>query len=324
MKSIGLLISHKNNEKRRALLPQEFGLLEHGDCLLFEHNYGLALGIEDAAYKSMGARFAPRSEVLKQDIIVDVKLGDADYIGDLEPGKLLFGWAHALRGVDFTSKVLEGNHSVIAWEEMYDEGRYIFYRNREIAGEAAILHAYPYCGRMPYETRVAIIGNGQTARGALRILHGLGAEVDVFNRRQESLFKRTMFDYDVIVNCVMWDTSRTDRLIYKEDLPKFAPGTFIIDITCNSGLEIETSHATTIDNPVYEIDGILHYAVDNTPAMFSKTVTRILSKTLAPYYDQLVTGHYNDVLRSSIIIENGHIIQACINEFRIRHNLFVK
>ena len=66
----------------------------------------------------------------------------------------------------------------------------------------------------------------------------------------------------------MWDTTRTDRIIYKEDLKKMKPGTLIIDVSCDPHLEIETSHPTTIDDPVYVVDGVIHYAVDNTPAMY--------------------------------------------------------
>ena len=78
--------------------------------------------------------------------------------------------------------------------DFFEDGRYIFYRNREVAGEAAVLHAFRYCGRMPYDTQVAIIGNGQTAKGAMRILHGLGARVDVYGRRLEGLFKKKKLD----------------------------------------------------------------------------------------------------------------------------------
>ena len=95
-----------------------------------------------------------------------------------------------MQKLDFTSCCLKSGHSVLAWEEIFEDGRYIFYRNREVAGEAAVLHAFRYCGRMPYDTQVAIIGNGQTAKGAMRILHGLGARVDVYGRRLEGLFKK--------------------------------------------------------------------------------------------------------------------------------------
>ena len=210
----------------------------------------------------------PREQALACDIIADVKLGDADYLDEINESKIMFGWAHTVQKTDFAGKAIRAGHTVIALEHLRENGRYLFYRNREIAGEAAILHAFRYCGKMPYDCKVCIVGNGQTAKGAMRMLTGLGAEVDIFGRKMEKTFRKLMFQYDVIVNCVYWDTSRSDRLIYREDLKRMRPGTMIIDVSCDPYLEIETSHPTTIDHPVYTVDGVIHYAVDNTPAMY--------------------------------------------------------
>ena len=327
MKTMGLLISHKNGEKRRALLPEQVKHLAHPELLYFEKGYGESVGYSDDEYISAGAQVVPREEALTCDIITDVKLGDADYLDSLDDKKILFGWAHAVQGVDFTSSVLNHNHTVVAWEEIYEDGRYIFYRNREVAGEAAIMHAFRYSGKMPYDCRVAILGNGQTAKGALRILYGLGAEVDIYPRKFEKLFVKKMFDYDVLVNCVMWDTSRTDRIIYKDDLKKMKPGTLIIDVSCDPHLEIETSHPTTIDDPVYTVDGVIHYAVDNTPAMYPITVTKVLSEGIAKYVDILVSeeiDQFPENLKKATQIIDGHILDERIMEFRNKRNLFCK
>lgn len=322
MTTMGCVISHKSGEKRRGLLPEDLGKIRNLDSLIFEHGYGESLGIPDEGYLSQGAHMGTRDEALDCDIIMDVKLGDADYLDHLDPGKILFGWAHAVQNVDFTSAALSGRHTVIAWEEIFEDGRYIFYRNREIAGEAGVLQAFRYSGRMPYDAKVAIIGNGQTAKGVLRVLNGLGAEVDVYSRKYESLFKKRMVDYDVIVNCVMWDTNRTDRLIYKDDLKRLKIGTLIIDISCDPHLEIETSHPTTIDDPVYEVDGIIHYAVDNTPAMYPITVSKTLSNGIARYIDPLIENLYPDNLDRATVIQRGHIRDERITSFRESRGLF--
>ncbi len=314
MRTVGLVISHKNNEKRRALIPQDLKRIKNLDYLFFEKGYGESIGYKDADYQ--GANFVSRKDALKCDIVVDVKLGDADYVDKIGNNKILCGWAHAVQNIDFTTKCVNAKHTVIAWENIFKDGRYIFYRNREIAGEAAILQGLRYCEKMPYETKIAIIGNGQTAKGALRVLHGLGADVDVYNRRLESAFKKNMYNYDVLVNCVMWDTTRTDRLIYKEDLKKMKPGTLIIDISCDPYLEIETSHPTTIDNPVYTVDGVIHYAVDNTPAMFSKSVSKILSNNFASYFDELVADMYSEEMQNAVGILNGTVVDSEIVKFR--------
>lgn len=324
MKTIGFVISHKNNECRRALLPEDLKKIRHVDQLYFEEGYGNSLGYEDKEYAACGAHIVSRKEALDCDVLVDVKLGDADYLSELKSPKILVGWAHTVQNVDFTSAVLEANHTIIAWEEIYENGRYIFYRNREIAGEAAILHGFRYSGRMPYDSKVAIIGNGQTGKGAFRILAGLGAEVDIYARKDEARFRANIANYDVLINCVMWDTHRTDRLIYREDLKRLKPGTLIIDVSCDPNLEIETSHPTTIDNPVYEVDGIIHYAVDNTPAMYPITVTKNLSNGFAPYVDALVEDAYPDNLKAAVVIEKGHIRDKNIYDFRTARGIFCK
>ena len=327
MKTIGFVISHKNGEQRRAILPEDITALRHPGQLYFESGYGLSVGASDEDYIAAGCHIVSREEAMACDIIADVKLGDADYLDKIAPNKLMFGWAHTVQNIDFTSAMLENNHTVIAWEEIFEDGRYIFYRNREVAGEAAVLHAFRYSGRMPYDSRVAILGNGQTAKGAMRILHGLGATVDVYGRRQEQLFRKKMFEYDVLVNCVMWDTSREDRIIYREDLKKFKPGTLIIDVSCDPELEIETSRPTTIENPVYTVDGVIHYAVDNTPGMFPITVTKVLSRGIGKYIDIIVENEFEDYpenLKKAVVIKDGSIRDERIRAFREKRGIFCK
>lgn len=322
MQSIGFIISHKNNEMRRALLPDDLAHIRHRRKLFFERGYGESVGFRDQDYLDLGVHVVPRAQALSCDVVTDVKLGDADYFDEIAPGRTLFGWAHAVQMTDFTERCIRGGHSVLAWEEIYEDGRYILYRNREVAGEAAILHGFRFCGLMPYDARVAILGNGQTAKGALRILHGLGAHVDVYARKYEKLFRKKMYDYDVLVNCIMWDTARTDRIIYREDLRKMKPGTLIIDVSCDPELEIETSRPTTIDDPVYTVDGVIHYAVDNTPAMYPRTVSRVISAGIAPLIDPLVEGRLPAHVRPALVIERGRILHEPITRFRQARGLY--
>lgn len=98
----------------------------------------------------------------------------------------------------------------------------------------------------------------------------------------------------------------------------------IVDISCNKQLEIETTVPTTIDDPVYTVDGVIHYAVDNTPAMFPHSVTNVLSKGFAKYVDKIVTNDYDKVLNDAVIIKEGHILDDDIKQFREARNLVVK
>lgn len=322
MRTAGFVISHKENERRRALLPCDIiKFVRNPGQLYIERGYGDSVDVSDDEYLACGCKLVSREEALQCDIIVDAKLGDAEYLDDISDNKILFGWAHAVQGIDFTSTMLKHKHTVIAWEEIFEDGRNIFYRNSEVAGEAAILHAFRYAGKMPYDTTVAILGNGYTAKGALRCLHGLGAKVDVYGRKLENLFKQKMYDYDILVNCILWDTNRKDRIIYKEDLKKMKKGTLIIDISCDNHLEIETSHGTTIDDPIYEVDGVIHYVVDHTPAMYPKTVTRILSEHVSKMMDSLLTNQLTVHMKEAVVIQDGNIIDEKIRKFREERGL---
>ena len=95
-------------------------------------------------------------------------------------------------------------------------------------------------------------------------------------------------------------------------------GIKIIDISSNKELEIETSHPTTIDNPVYSVDGILHYVVDHTPTIFWKTATESISKEIKKYIDDLVEENDNKVLKNATIIQDGKILDKKIIKFQKR------
>lgn len=91
MKTMGLVISHKNNERRRALLPNDLKLIKNVNQLYFETGYGNSVGYSDADYLAYGAQVVSREEALKCDIITDVKLGDADYLENIDDSKILCG-----------------------------------------------------------------------------------------------------------------------------------------------------------------------------------------------------------------------------------------
>lgn len=318
MKSIGFVISHKENEKRRALIPEDLGLIQNKKYVFVETGYGNELGFSDADYEREGAVVCSRADVLSKDIVCDPKIGDAEYLSELKPGQIAFGWIHAVQNRDITDKILNAGATAVAWEDMFYKGRHIFWRNNEIAGEAAIMHAYSLHGIFPYDTEVAIIGNGNVARGAYRILVSLGANVTQYNRRSEALFREEIGKYDVIVNAVLWDTKRTDHILYREDLSRMRRNALIIDISCDKNGGVETSVPTTIDNPIYYVDGVAHYVVDHTPSIFYKTISKSLSKSIVPYVDLLLTDNYDDTLKNALAIKDGKIIDHRIIEFQNR------
>lgn len=318
MKTMGFPISRKENERRRALIPGELRKIKYSSNLYFEQGYGEILGYTDQEYEQYGAHMVPRSEVLKKDIICDPKIGDAEYLDELQ-GQTIFGWVHAVQNRNITDKVVNGGLTAYVWEDMFDKGRHSFWRNNEMAGEAAIMHAFQCYGEMPYNTKVALLGRGNVASGALRILTCLGADVTTYTRNMEQLFCENLEQYHVIVNALLWDTSRKDHLIYKEDLKRMTHNALIVDISCDRCGAIETSVPTTIDDPVYIIDGVMHYVVDHTPSLFYKTASMGISEEVCKYVDQLVENNPGEILNNALEIEEGKIIDQRINTFQGRY-----
>ncbi|MBM6614840.1 N(5)-(carboxyethyl)ornithine synthase [Desemzia sp. RIT804] len=317
-KTFGFVNSHKAGEKRIALLPKDVAHIQHRESLFFERGYGSALNISDMEYAALGCQIVSRETALEQDIICDPKIGDADFLKDLQPGQTLFGWVHAVQSKEVTDILIANELSAYAWEDMYEDNRHSYWRNNELAGEAAVMHAYQLNGLMPYDTKVALIGRGNTARGAQRILTSLGADVHVYNRQQEGLFRKEMAEFDVIVNAVLWDTTRTDHLVYRSDLKKLKPGSMIVDVSCDGHGAIETTTPTSLMNPTYEIDNVIHYAVDHTPTIFYRSSSSAISNETVKYIDDLIENRPNFILEDALILERGHVMDERINLFQNR------
>lgn len=318
MKTIGLPISHKENEKRRALVPADIIKIKHPEQIYIETGYGDVLCLTDNDYKKMGVNIASREEVLKKDIICDPKIGDAEYLENLNK-QIIFGWIHAVQNKDITDKIVNRKLTAYAWEDMFQDNRHTFWKNNEIAGEAAVFHAYMCHGVFPYNTRAAVLGRGNTARGAMKTLNYMGADVTQYDRHTEALFQKELEQYDVVVNCILWDTSRHDHIIYRKDLKRMKPGALIIDVSCDKNGGIETSIPTTIEQPIYTIDGITHYVVDHTPSIFWKTTSQSISAEVVKHLDSLIEGSASDpTIDNALIIKEGEIIDDRINDFQNR------
>ena len=318
MKTVGFVIPVKENEKRRVLLPKDIEKIKEKDCLYFEKGYGKILGISDSEFEKVGCNVVSFDEVLKQDIICDPKIGDANYLDKLKEKQIIFGWVHAVKNKKLTDLLLTKKITVIAFEDMFYKNRHIFYKNNILAGEAACYNAINYLGRIPDNLNAVIIGNGNTAHGAYKALSKLGVSVDIYTRDLEELLRENLYKYDLIVNCVLWDVKRRDHIIYQEDLKKMKKGSMIIDVSCDEKGAIETSHPTTIDNPIYLVDNIIHYAVDHTPSIFYQTFSLECSKTITEYINDLVLEKDNEVLKNATIIENGKILDQKIKIYQRR------
>ena len=319
MKTVGLPISHKENEKRRTLIPGDIRFIAHPEQIFIEKGYGDVLGYTDEDYSCQDVNVVSREEILRKDIIADPKIGDADYLEQLND-QTIFGWVHAVQNRDITDKIIAHRITSYAWEDMYENGRHCFWRNNEIAGEAAVFHAYMCHGVFPYNTKAAVLGRGNIARGAIKTLNYMGAEVIQYDRKTEHLFQKELDQFDVVVNGILWDTSRKDHIIYRDDLKRMKRNALIIDVACDRNGGVETSIPTTIENPTYQVDGITHYVVDHTPSLFWKTTTESLSSEFVKYIDYLIEDRATacEVLRKCHNFEKGQILDDRINKFQGR------
>ena len=317
MKTVGFLISEKENENRRAITMGDIDKIKNKEQLYFQKGYGDKLGFSDEDLIKLGCKVVEKEDIFSCDIICDPKIGDSLDLDKMK-GKTIFGWIHATQNYDITQRCIDNKLTVYAWEKMYDGNRHIFYKNNQIAGQASVLHAMLCYGKQFHGLNVAILGNGNTSIGASNILHKLGAKVEIFNRKIEKNFVKEMEKFDVIVNCVLWDVNRKDHIVCRSDLKRLKRNSLIIDVSCDKNGAIESCIPTTVENPTYIEEGIMHYAVDHTPTFLFKDATESISKEVVKFLDDMIEGKKNVILKEALIIENGTIIDDEINVFQGR------
>lgn len=318
MKTLGFVISKKENEFRRAIVLDDIKKIKNKKFVYFENGYGEILGFTDNDLNNLGFKTLSREKIYKCDIIVDPKIGDSEDILKIE-NKIVFGWIHATQNYYITQHFVDNKLTGYAWEKMFDDNkRHIFNINNQIAGEAAILHAMLVYGKKIENMNVAILGNGNTSKGAQNILNKFNNKITIYTSENEENFKKDFFNYDIIVNCILWNVERKDHILYKEDLSKLKKGSLIIDVSCDHNGGIETSIPTTINNPIYVIDGIYHYAVDHTPSILYRNSSVAISHEIINYIDDLIEEKYNKILENAKIIENGKILDNEIVRYQNR------
>lgn len=311
-KRMGFLKSEKSGEKRIAILPQDLIHVAHCEQLYIEEGYASDFHIDDEEYRDYGCHVVRKEEVLQMDILCDPKIGEASWIEKLPKHKVLFGWIHAGADEKLTSTLLKQEHTCYAWEDMYEMGRHIFWKNNQIAGGGGVLNALQYTGWLPYGKKAAIIGRGDVAIGSYHMLSNLGADVTMYSRQQEALFQKEVGMMDIIVMAIRWDQAREDHILTDAMLEKLKKDAIVIDVSADANGSIEHSITTSIDHPVYYLYKTQIYSVNNIPSIFYKSATVDISSTIAPYIDQLLTNQDNDTLNHCKIISNGCILDERI------------
>ncbi len=277
-------------------------LVARGHTVKIEAGAGLGAGFSDAAYEQAGAELVKTAaEIFAQsEMIVKVKEPQAEERKMLREGQLLFTYLHLAPDADQTHDLLASGCTAIAYETVTDAagGLPLLAPMSEVAGRLA-----PQMGAWTLQKanggrgvllggvpgvapgRVLVIGGGVVGTHAARIAAGMGADVTVLDRSLARLrylddkfghLFRTGYsspavtaelatDADMIIGAVLIPGASAPKLISKDQLATLKPGAALVDVAIDQGGCFETSRATTHENPVYEVDGIMHYCVANMP-----------------------------------------------------------
>ncbi len=316
---IGIPKEIKKEEYRVGITP--FGVEElkrDGHTILIETGAGEGSGFSDEEYLKADADIVDRETVFKKsDLIVKVKEPLPQEYDLIREGQAIFTYLHLAPNQKLTELLLNKKVSALGYETLQKDGTLpLLAPMSEIAGRMAPIVGSYYlqrihggrgilptgvCGVAP--AKALILGAGVVGTNAARVCCGIGMDTAVMNRGIERLqridemfmgrvktllltmrnIKEEIKDADIIIGAVLVPGGRTPILITKETLKTMKKGSVIVDVSVDQGGCVETSRPTTHDNPVYEVDGIIHYAVVNMPGAYPRTSTIALTNATLPY-----------------------------------------
>lgn len=349
---IGIPKEIKNNENRVALTPagaQEF--VKHGHTVCVQTTAGVNSGFPDDAYEAVGARILPDIEAVyaTAEMIIKVKEPIAPEYKLVRKGQLLFTYFHFASSEPLTRAMIESGAVCCAYETVErkdrslpllipmsevagrmstQEGRYFLERPR--GGKGKLLGGVP--GVKP--AKVFVIGAGVVGTAAARTAAGTGADVticdislqrltylaDVMPKNVKTLMsseyniREELKTADLVIGSVLIPGAKAPKLVTRDMLKLMEPGTVMVDVAIDQGGCFETSHPTTHEDPVYYVDGILHYAVANIPGAVPYTSTLALTNATLPYALQLADKGWrracreNDELALGLNIVEGKVV----------------
>jgi alanine dehydrogenase len=294
--------------------------VNHGHTVMIETNAGTGAGFTDADYVAAGAKIVPTAEEVfaASDMIVKVKEPQAVERKRLREGQVLFTYLHLAPDPEQTHDLLNSGVTAIAYETVTDDrgGLPLLAPMSEVAGRLA-----PQVGAWTLQKanggrgvllggvpgvapgKVVVIGGGVVGTHAAKIAAGMGADVtvldrslprlryldDVFGRDFKSIYSDAgntadlIRDADMVIGAVLIPGAAAPKLISRAQLSTMKPGAVLVDVAIDQGGCFETSHATTHQDPIYEVDGIMHYCVANMPGAVARTSTLALGNATLPF-----------------------------------------
>ena len=355
---VGIPKEIKNNEYRVSLTPAgAMELVRRGHTVYIQSGAGVDSGFADKEYQAVGAKLLPSIEEVyaTAEMIIKVKEPIAPEYGLVRPGQLLFTYFHFASSEALTQAMIASGAVCCAYETVErsdrslpllipmsevagrmaaQEGRYFLEKPR--GGKGILLGGVP--GVKP--AKVFVIGAGVVGTAAARTAAGTGADVticdvslrrltylaDVMPRNVKTLMsseyniREELKHADLVVGSVLIPGAKAPKLVTRDMLKLMEPGTVMVDVAIDQGGCFETSRPTTHEDPVYYVDGILHYCVANIPGAVPYTSTLALTNATLPYALQLADKGWrracaeNEELRLGLNIVEGKVVYRSVAE----------
>jgi alanine dehydrogenase len=340
---VGVLKEIKVKEKRVSMTPAGVkALIRAGHTVLVEKNGGEGSGYSDEDYVSAGAVIAgsPREIFAQADMVMHVKEPQPSEYDLLRPGQIVFTYLHLAADEQLTRALITSRCVAIAYEtiEKANGTLPLLTPMSEVAGRMAAQQGAKYLevpsGGMGIllggvkgvePATVVVIGGGVVGVNAAKMAAGLGAQVYILDRSLDRLaylddvmpancfplmsndevLNQLVPQADLIIGAVLIPGAKAPKLLTREMIKRMKPGSVVVDVAIDQGGCFETSKATTHDEPVYEVDGVVHYCVANMPGAVPKTSTRALTNATLPYALEIANKGWKQAMSESAEIKKG-------------------
>jgi alanine dehydrogenase len=339
---IGVATEVKLQEHRVALTPAGAReLLQRGHEVIVESGAGVGSAFPDDAYERAGATIVSVDDVWgRSELLLKVKEPIAPEYERLRPGLTLFTYLHIAADAALTLALVDSGVTGIAYETVETNGGALplLAPMSEIAGRLAPQAGAHYLERPKggrgillggvagvTPGRVLVIGGGMVGYNAAVIAIGLGAQVTILERSVDRMryleqilsgrvtllmssslqIEESLKDADLVIGAVLIPGALAPKLITREMLGAMKEASVLVDVAIDQGGCAETSRPTTHDDPVYTVDGVIHYCVANMPGAVPITSTRALTNVTLPYVEALADFGVVDAIRRDPELARG-------------------
>ena len=318
---VGIMKETRADENRVAMTPAGVEVMSHhGHTILVEKGAGAASGFEDGAYIQMGAGIiaTPQEVFERSDMVMHVKEPLPPEYNLIREGQIVFTYLHLAAEEELTHALVKSRSICIAYETIQkaDRSLPLLTPMSEVAGRMATQQGAKYLemahgghgvllGGVPGVDpgTVVVIGGGVVGTNAAKMACGLGAKVYVLDKDLDRLrylsdvmpancflvysspaiLRDLITRADVVIGAVLVPGAKAPKLITRDMLKTMKKGAVLVDVAIDQGGCFETSKATTHDNPIYVVDGVVHYCVANMPGALARTSTLALTNATLPY-----------------------------------------